>query len=715
MKRLTKYISGLLSAVFMLNIAAPAASEYMVAADDTIASMSEVIRAGFEKFETSIDISKYELTLNDTGRVTEIIKYIKSDPDLFYLDLGDTIGVKPVFDDNRQEWILGALNVTYNNTYEEVAPRIEEFNAKIDEIVGKVITPDMTELQKALKLHDYLVLNTVYDTTGEIADYNNGASAYDILVYGNGICQGYAQAYNVLLEKAGIDSVMATSIEMNHAWNLVNIDGAWYHVDVTWDDPVPDTIGKVNHKYFMLSDKAIMSTTENRQYTHYNWESKGITAESEKYDNEFWSGVSTEFFMQDGKRYFVSDDGVYSTYVEATGEVNSYVSIDDEKWTVWGDSKSYWSGKYASLIISEGTVYYNTPQMIYSMNLDGSNKQALKYVNPYETNGYVYGMVLKDDILYAVIKQQPSDPGTLYEAMSLHLNEYSFIDTLLQSISDMREGDSVSFNMQDTEKILPAAAIECMKDRDVSVSLDLGDYSWDINGKNITAETASDLNLEIKQDQGIIPEKMKNSISGKNSTFVELNLTHNGMFGLTANINYSLGADHADDIAVLYYYNQEEARMDRMDYMMVDRYGNIDIALEHASSYALVLRDMNAPDDPIIDDDPKPPQQTEEPIVTTTTTIAPPEEPATSETTVTEPIITEAPIQTQEPDTVLGDLTMDGIVDLLDLTMLSLMCLGEMEINDTNLVIGDVTRNGSIDLSDLARMRQRVMNTITEF
>ncbi|MBE6852205.1 MAG: hypothetical protein E7505_01835 [Ruminococcus sp.] len=155
--------------------------------------------------------------------------------------------------------------------------------------------------------------------------------------------------------------------------------------------------------------------------------------------------------------------------------------------------------------------------------------------------------------------------------------------------------------------------------------------------------------------------------------------------------------------------------MDRMDYMMVDRYGNIDIALEHASSYALVLRDMNAPDDPIIDDDPKPPQQTEEPIVTTTTTIAPPEEPATSETTVTEPIITEAPIQTQEPDTVLGDLTMDGIVDLLDLTMLSLMCLGEMEINDTNLVIGDVTRNGSIDLSDLARMRQRVMNTITEF
>jgi hypothetical protein len=297
--------------------------------------------------------------------------------------------------------------------------------------------------------------------------------------------------------------------------------------------------------------------------------------------------------------------------------------------------------------------------------------------------------------------------------MSLHLNEYSFIDTLLQSISDMRDGDELSFNMQDTEKILPAAAIECMKDRDVNLLLDLGDYSWDINGKDITAESAKDLNLEIKQDQGIIPEELKNSISGKNHTFVELNLTHDGMFGLTASINYSLGFEHADDIAVLYYYNQAEGKMDEIDYMMVDRFGNIDISLEHASSYAVVLRDMNAPEDPIIEDEEKPPQVTEEPVVTTPTTIAPPEEPTVSETT--DPIITDAPIQVEESDELLGDLTMDGIIDLLDLTVLSMMCLGEVEIDDINLTIGDVNRNGSIELSDLARMRQFVMNSISEF
>jgi hypothetical protein len=44
-----------------------------------------------------------------------------------------------------------------------------------------------------------------------------------------------------------------------------------------------------------------------------------------------------------------------------------------------------------------------------------------------------------------------------------------------------------------------------------------------------------------------------------------------------------------------------------------------------------------------------------------------------------------------------------------------MMCLGEVEIDDINLTIGDVNRNGSIELSDLARMRQFVMNSISEF
>ena len=47
---------------------------------------------------------------------------------------------------------------------------------------------------------------------------------------------------------------------MNHAWNLIKIDGEWYHIDVTWDDPTPDLLGRVNHVFFLISDDAIASS-----------------------------------------------------------------------------------------------------------------------------------------------------------------------------------------------------------------------------------------------------------------------------------------------------------------------------------------------------------------------------------------------------------------------------------------------------------------------
>ena len=199
MRKVAKFFSGLLSASLAFNFAAPAVSQYIAAAETEIASLSEVIRAGFENYETSIDISRFELTAEDVPRIVEVINYVRTIPELFYISVDGNGTVSQVQKEGTSDYIIGTLNVKYNNTYEEAKPLIEEFNAKADEIISEVITDDMTELQKALKLHDYLVLNTVYDTKGELEDLNGGSSAYDILVCGNGICQGYAQAYNVLL------------------------------------------------------------------------------------------------------------------------------------------------------------------------------------------------------------------------------------------------------------------------------------------------------------------------------------------------------------------------------------------------------------------------------------------------------------------------------------------------------------------------------------
>ena len=98
-------------------------------------------------------------------------------------------------------------------------------------------------------------------------------------------------AYRYLLHKAGICSEEVLSDKMNHCWNYVKIGENWYHVDVTWDDPVYQ--GRkpnnecISHEHFLLSDEAI------RAKKHYGWDTRGLPAATDtRYDNASWEGGS---------------------------------------------------------------------------------------------------------------------------------------------------------------------------------------------------------------------------------------------------------------------------------------------------------------------------------------------------------------------------------------------------------------------------------------
>ncbi|MER1987589.1 MAG: hypothetical protein ABS948_17065 [Solibacillus sp.] len=65
-----------------------------------------------------------------------------------------------------------------------------------------------------------------------------------------------------MLEQAGFETryMKGTAGNDTHAWNLVNVDGEWFHVDATWNDPVGNEDGQVNHKYFRLTDSQMAKT-----------------------------------------------------------------------------------------------------------------------------------------------------------------------------------------------------------------------------------------------------------------------------------------------------------------------------------------------------------------------------------------------------------------------------------------------------------------------
>ncbi|MFC4776163.1 transglutaminase domain-containing protein [Paenibacillus sp. GCM10023252] len=133
-------------------------------------------------------------------------------------------------------------------------------------ILSSIIHPEMTQHEKVKAIHDYVVGKLEYDQS--LQKY----TAYEAVTEGTAVCQGYALLGYQLLKDAGLKAriVEGTVNTGDHAWNLVQIDGQWYHLDLTWDDPVtiqqqssdgsmkentkPDVI---SYRYYLLSDEQI--------------------------------------------------------------------------------------------------------------------------------------------------------------------------------------------------------------------------------------------------------------------------------------------------------------------------------------------------------------------------------------------------------------------------------------------------------------------------
>ena len=117
----------------------------------------------------------------------------------------------------------------------------------IPQIIAEIITDDMTDLEKSLAINKFLVDTTEYDLGAlENAEQNNFQSvdaifndsftAYGILINRVGVCAGYAAAFKLLADAAGLESIVVTGYLdglLPHAWNRVYIDGQWHTIDVT--------------------------------------------------------------------------------------------------------------------------------------------------------------------------------------------------------------------------------------------------------------------------------------------------------------------------------------------------------------------------------------------------------------------------------------------------------------------------------------------------
>lgn len=129
------------------------------------------------------------------------------------------------------------------------------------QVMEQLITEGMSPAEQELAIHDWMIDHTAYDEARQLSSRNH---PYGLLVEGKAVCMGYANTFQLFMDLLEIPCLTVTSD--THAWNLVELDGAWYGVDVTWDDPlgpyedVPAANEREHHRFFNVTDALLRQT-----------------------------------------------------------------------------------------------------------------------------------------------------------------------------------------------------------------------------------------------------------------------------------------------------------------------------------------------------------------------------------------------------------------------------------------------------------------------
>lgn len=269
-------------------------------------------------------------------------------PEIFWL--GDRYSAVTVTDGSKVS--LGLLK---DLDEEDIPAMAAELEAAVDEIVSSV--PDGSDYDKVLYVHDYIADNTKYDYDN-VDKPNNGLwhTSYGCLVNGSAVCEGYAEAFTLIMNRLGIESGICTG--SNHAWNYVNIGGKYYWVDITWDDM--GSYGRdyqAEHCYFLINSDMLLRTR------NIDW-TQGYFPDCDSLDENYFvknGAYFTEYNRDDVINYIESCSGdPHCEFMFADFESYSSALYD-----LFGDGKIF----KADNIDSDSMKYYRTDNM-FSININ---------------------------------------------------------------------------------------------------------------------------------------------------------------------------------------------------------------------------------------------------------------------------------------------------------------------------------------------------------
>ncbi|MDR0918906.1 MAG: hypothetical protein LBM93_06600 [Oscillospiraceae bacterium] len=322
------------------------------------------IENGLRGMEICIDIAEFELNLDELKTLFKQV--VSNNGELFWVQI--SYGYQS-FSDGK----IANLYPYYIDFGTDIDEMKIKFESEVDNILS-YISEEMSDLEKVLFIHEYFATHYEYGDTSDTQAYN----AYNYLVNKNAVCQGITLAFDYVAERAGVECNFAFSDEMRHVWNVVNLAGKWYYIDLTWNDN-SHTLGYVSREDFLVSE-------EKFSQTHYAWYQNYETGN--EYDLAFWREIDSNMVYITGFWWFI-DNGYLCRYSFAENVIEEIKNITENV-----TSLAYLNGKIYYNNVAENSVYE------YDLNVGESIKIPIHL----DKNGTVWGLAEQYGELILTIK-----------------------------------------------------------------------------------------------------------------------------------------------------------------------------------------------------------------------------------------------------------------------------------------------------------------------
>lgn len=272
-----------------------------------------------------------------------------------------------VYNQEPQLFWLNSKSVVGRLYYNEIDPdKIAAMQKEIDATVNALIkeaNTKSTTYEKLLVFHDYLVLNSTFEKSEEAGNYNQtiyNAFSGGTSKQGNIQCAGYAKAMQYLCDKVGIDCMVITGTNekgTSHAWNKVKVEGEWYNIDATWDDPILSTpiTNYLRYSFFLVPDEWI------NEKSHFNINTVTLK------DGEKVKYYDTPKATATAQNYFIKNGYVYDNRADADKALKAELE------------KAASEGKVVAHIMVSSDSLYN--EILNDLKDNSSYRDDLKSVN----------------------------------------------------------------------------------------------------------------------------------------------------------------------------------------------------------------------------------------------------------------------------------------------------------------------------------------------